>query len=59
MNVHKELLDAIKDVGTLMEALSAFVMTDIKHIMMIQPSVLVCNELCRYICGNCIADINA
>ena len=41
MNVHKELLGAIKGVETLMEVLSVLVMRDTKHIMMIQPSVLV------------------
>ena len=43
MSVHKELLQlvVVKDAGTLMEVLSVLVMWDTKHIMMIQPFVLV------------------
>ena len=41
MNVHEELLGVIKAVETLMEVLSVLVMRDTKHIMMIQPFVLV------------------
>jgi len=42
MNVHKGFPGAVKDVETLMEVLSAFVMRDTRHIMMIQPIALVC-----------------
>ena len=45
MNVNKGLLGAVKAVETLMEVLSALVMRDIKHIMMIQLFVLVCQQL--------------
>ena len=41
MNVNKGHLVVVKDVETLMEVLSVPVMRDTKHIMMIQPSVLV------------------
>ena len=41
MSVQKELLVVIKDVETLMEVSSVPVMWDTKHIMMIQPFVLV------------------
>ena len=54
MSVHKELLDVVKDVETLMEILPALVMRDIKHIMKTQHTVLVCcsyymSLLCSYI----------
>ena len=41
MSVHKGHLIVVKDVETLMGVLSALVMRDTKHIMMIQLHVLV------------------
>ena len=42
MNVHEELLSAVKDVKILMEALSALVIKGTKYTMKIQLFVLVC-----------------